>query len=211
MSKIKSIILKGVKNEKFEKFFCNNNDIINDYKKLSEQQKKSLVENGEGKLKDFTSNNVYYYKTFIPEQKNQSILYIIYCSASVPKERIEECFDEIDELLRKYKRFSLINFPNIIIEGINKIFLRFSNDEEQLELKLINKDTNNHLKKDNNNKLYNNEKSYNSLLIDESRIIESNKVKKNMNYLIKKIKYLYLLFCFIILIFIIFYFRIYLL
>ena len=131
MSKINSIILKGVYNENFEEIFYNKNEDINKYKKLSHQHKKP---EGEGMVN--YSNKVYYYKTFIPEQKNQSIFYIIVCSKSLSKEKIDECFEEIYEILEQNNKFTLKNFPKIIIEEINEVFLRYSYNEKQIDSNL---------------------------------------------------------------------------
>ena len=205
MAKIKSIILKGVYNENFEEIIYNQKDDINTYKKLAEQHKKP---EGEGMV--HYSNRVYYYKTFIPEQKNQSIFYIIFCSKSFPKDKIEECFEEIYEILEKNKKFSLKNFPKIIIEEINEIFLRLSNNDIDSNLNIT----------ESNNETKINSQEISTLQfnidIDNKLISETNqdkiiKVDKKIINLTKKIKYIYLISCFILLIFFVFTIRFYLL
>ena len=205
MAKIKSIILKGVYNENFEEIIYNQKDDINTYKKLAEQHKKP---EGEGMV--HYSNRVYYYKTFIPEQKNQSIFYIIFCSKSFPKDKIEECFEEIYEILEQNKKFSLKNFPKIIIEEINEIFLRLSNNDI---------DSNLNITESNNESKINNQEISTlqfNIDIDNKLISETNqdkiiKVDKKIINLTKKIKYIYLISCFILLIFFVFTIRFYLL
>ncbi len=205
MAKIKSIILKGVYNENFEEIIYNLKDDINTYKKLAEQHKKP---EGEGMV--HYSNRVYYYKTFIPEQKNQSIFYIIFCSKSFPKDKIEECFEEIYEILEQNKKFTLKNFPKIIIEEINEIFLRLSNNDIDSNLNIT----------ESNNETKINSQEISTLQfnidIDNKLISETNqdkiiKVDKKIINLTKKIKYIYLISCFILLIFFVFTIRFYLL
>ena len=217
MSKINSIILKGVYNENFEEIFYNKNEDINKYKKLSHQHKKP---EGEGMVN--YSNKVYYYKTFIPEQKNQSIFYIIVCSKSLSKEKIDECFEEIYEILEQNNKFTLKNFPKIIIEEINEVFLRYSYNEKQIDSNLNITQLTSDLKTNNqeistlqfnldldNNLIPNKE---NELKQKKNEINNKINYKINkINYITKKIKYIYLISCFILLIFFIFAIRFYLL
>jgi hypothetical protein len=193
MSKIKSIILKGVYNERFEEIFCNKKDNIEIYKNLNKNNKLK----GEGKI--YIEPNLFYYKTFIPENENQSIFYIIYCDKTYSKEKIDDCFEEIDGILNENRKFSLNNFPKKIKEEIKTIFEKF----EFYEIIVLNLNINdNNGEKDNLEIENNEEKKLEKKLMDENNDVFFGK-KENKNCLdsiLSNLKIIYLVICGIILV-----------
>jgi hypothetical protein len=193
MSKIKSIILKGVYNERFEEIFCNKKDNIEIYKNLNKNNKLK----GEGKI--YIEQNLFYYKTFIPENENQSIFYIIYCDKTYSKEKIDDCFEEIDGILNENRKFSLNNFPKKIKEEIKTIFEKFE-FYENIVLNLNINDNNG--EKDNLEIENNEEKKLEKKLMDENNDVFFGK-KENKNCLdsiLSNLKIIYLVICGIILV-----------
>ena len=193
MSKIKSIILKGVYNERFEEIFCNKKDNIEIYKNLNKNNKLK----GEGKI--YIEPNLFYYKTFIPENENQSIFYIIYCDKTYSKEKIDDCFEEIDGILNENRKFSLNNFPKKIKEEIKTIFEKFE-FYENIVLNLNINDNNG--EKDNLEIENNEEKKLEKKLMDENNDVFFGK-KENKNCLdsiLSNLKIIYLVICGIILV-----------
>ena len=193
MSKIKSIILKGVYNERFEEIFCNKKDNIEIYKNLNKNNKLK----GEGKID--IEQNLFYYKTFIPENENQSIFYIIYCDKTYSKEKIDDCFEEIDGILNENRKFSLNNFSKKIKEEIKTIFEKFElYDNTVLNLNINDSnDENDNLEIENNIE----EKKLEKKLIENDDELFSKKENKNcLDSILSNLKIIYLVICGIILV-----------
>ena len=193
MSKIKSIILKGVYNERFEEIFCNKKDNIEIYKNLNKNNKLK----GEGKID--IEQNLFYYKTFIPENENQSIFYIIYCDKTYSKEKIDDCFEEIDGILNENRKFSLNNFPKKIKEEIKTIFEKF----EFYDNTVLNLNINDNNGEKDNLEIDNNleEKKLEKKLIENDDELFSKKENKNcLDSILSNLKIIYLVICGIILV-----------
>lgn len=193
MSKIKSIILKGVYNERFEEIFCNKKDNIEIYKNLNKNNKLK----GEGKID--IEQNLFYYKTFIPENENQSIFYIIYCDKTYSKEKIDDCFEEIDGILNENRKFSLNNFPKKIKEEIKTIFEKF----ELYDNTVLNLNINDNNGEKDNLEIENNleEKKLEKKLIENDDELFSKKENKNcLDSILSNLKIIYLVICGIILV-----------
>ena len=193
MSKIKSIILKGVYNERFEEIFCNKKDNIEIYKNLNKNNKLK----GEGKI--YIEPNLFYYKTFIPENENQSIFYIIYCDKTYSKEKIDDCFEEIDGILNENRKFSLNNFPKKIKEEIKTIFEKF----ELYDNTVLNLNINDSNGEKDNLEIENNleEKKLEKKLIENDDELFSKKENKNcLDSILSNLKIIYLVICGIILV-----------
>ena len=193
MSKIKSIILKGVYNERFEEIFCNKKDNIEIYKNLNKNNKLK----GEGKID--IEQNLFYYKTFIPENENQSIFYIIYCDKTYSKEKIDDCFEEIDGILNENRKFSLNNFPKKIKEEIKTIFEKF----ELYDNTVLNLNINDNNGEKDNLEIDNNleEKKLEKKLIENDDELFSKKENKNcLDSILSNLKIIYLVICGIILV-----------
>lgn len=193
MSKIKSIILKGVYNERFEEIFCNKKDNIEIYKNLNKNNKLK----GEGKID--IEQNLFYYKTFIPENENQSIFYIIYCDKTYSKEKIDDCFEEIDGILNENRKFSLNNFPKKIKEEIKTIFEKF----ELYDNTVLNLNINDSNGEKDNLEIENNleEKKLEKKLIENDDELFSKKENKNcLDSILSNLKIIYLVICGIILV-----------
>ncbi len=194
MSKIKSIILKGVYNERFEEIFCNKKDNIEIYKNLNKNNKLK----GEGKID--IEQNLFYYKTFIPENENQSIFYIIYCDKTYSKEKIDDCFEEIDGILNENRKFSLNNFPKKIKEEIKTIFEKF----EFYDNTVLNLNINDNNGEKDNLEIDNNleEKKLEKKLIDENddEFFGKKENKNCLDSILSNLKIIYLVICGIILV-----------
>jgi len=190
MANIKGIILKGVKNEKFEEIFYNKKETdINELKTVISKIKNKR----EGKIND--NDNICYFKTFLPNDKSQSFLYIIYCHKSNLEENIEECFDEIIEILNniyQFNSFTLNKFPTNIKDKIKIIFNKHNNFHNNVSNLIINDITNDEIRHNDDNLIENNNEPtlHFSLIKEEKKIIK----KDNISYF-KNVKVYYLIIC----------------
>ena len=202
MLKLKAIILKGIINEKFEEIFYNKQETdISELKFVISKINKS----GDGTIEN--NDNICYYRTFLPnENQAQSFFYIIYCHKSNLEDNIEECFEEIVEILNninKFNSFTLNKFPNTIKKEINEFFNNRNNYVSNL--KINNKEVE-IIHNENNRKDNNIESNLRFSLLDEKPII----IKED-NSGIKNVKLFYLIICILLFIAIIILMRKYML
>ena len=187
MSKLKGIILKGIKNEKFEEIFYNK-------KETDISELKFVISNinkiGEGTI-DY-NDNICYYKTFLPKVQTQSFFYIIYCHKSYLEDKINECFDEIIDVLTKinqFNSFTLNKFPTNIKDEINEIFINRQSNTSNLN---INNEKIEIIDNENNLSENNNKSNLRFSVVNENN--NYNLIEKT-NSGIKNLKLFYLIIC----------------